>query len=65
MVIIGLTRTQKFNFYLTLDRELIILKYLLRQVLIKWLIKFNLVFIKTWNGVIILGKETVMFREDD
>lgn len=65
MVIIGLTRTQKFNFYLTLDRGLIILKYLLRQVLIKWLIKFNLVFIKTWNGVIILGKETVMFREDD
>lgn len=64
MVIIGLNRTQKFNFYLTLDRELTILEYLLRQVLNKRLIKFNLIFTKTW----VIGLSQVKkpgFKEDD
>lgn len=62
MVIIGLNRTQKFNFYLTLDRELTILECLLCQVLNKRLIKFNLICTKTWYRIVITGKETEVQR---
>lgn len=63
MVIIGLNRTQKFNFYLTLDRELTILEYLLCQVLTKRIIKFNLIFTKTW--VVLSQVKKLGFKEDD
>lgn len=64
MVIIGLNRTQKFNFYLTLDRKLTIVEYLLSQVLNKRLIKFNLIFTKTW--VVLLSQvKKLGFKEDD
>lgn len=62
MVIIGLNRTQKFNFYLALDRELTILEYLLCWVLNKRLIKFNLILTKTWDGIIFTGTKTEVQR---